>query len=218
MYLNAALIPANRPTPFSIDGGPNYTICSGQSVTLGGSPTGPVGATYIWSPAAGLDNNTSANPIASPTVTTTYSVVAMNGNCSGGPAYVTVTVNPLPTVTSAPTGNVCSGAPQNYLITSSTSGTTYTWSRGTVSGISNAAVFSQTSNPITEVLNNTTTSAVNVTYVIIPSTSSCEGPTFTYVVTVNPAPTVTSAPTTILCSNTAQNYTITSNMTGTTYT
>src|SRR5581483_4181590 len=72
LFLNACLIPAHRPTAFALNPGNNATICTGDSVRLGGSPTGPVGATYSWSPAAGLSSPTAANPMASPTVTTTY--------------------------------------------------------------------------------------------------------------------------------------------------
>src|SRR5205085_7022607 len=75
-----------------------------------------------------------------------------------------------------------------------------------------------TSNPITETLNNTTNAPVNVTYVITPSANGCANPVpFNYVVTVNPTPVITSSGAGVICNNTAQNYTITSNVAGTTY-
>ena len=58
------------------------SICSGESITLdpGGDPT----FTYSWSPAAGIDDPTSASPTFSPTVTTVYSVrvTSSDGTCS----------------------------------------------------------------------------------------------------------------------------------------
>jgi hypothetical protein len=99
-------------------------------------------------------------------------------------------VTPTPTVTSNASGSICSGVAQNYTITSSVSGTTYTWSRAAVSGISNPAATNQTSNPIIEVLTNTTAAPVNVIYVIDPLANSCPGSIFNYTVTVNPVPVV----------------------------
>lgn len=50
---------------------PDTTVCLGSSVLLGA--TG--GVSYLWSPAATLNDPTSATPLASPTDTTTYSVL-----------------------------------------------------------------------------------------------------------------------------------------------
>jgi hypothetical protein len=72
-----------------VDAGPDTVfICQGGSVQL--NATG--GVFYNWGPAAGLDNPDIADPIASPTVTTTYTVVGnqpsgelvVNGNFSAG--------------------------------------------------------------------------------------------------------------------------------------
>ena len=46
-------------------------ICPGESVQL----TAGGGVEYSWSPGAGLNDSTSANPVASPTTTTEYSVL-----------------------------------------------------------------------------------------------------------------------------------------------
>jgi hypothetical protein len=57
-------------TPKSIEAGPNATICFGSSTQLQGS-----GATYYqWTPATGLSDPAIANPIASPALTTTYTL------------------------------------------------------------------------------------------------------------------------------------------------
>lgn len=77
------------------------TICLGDNTQL--VATG--GTTYLWSPATGLNNPNISNPIASPSVTTVYSVKITRGTCS----YVTettVTVVPLPVITNIEETNV----------------------------------------------------------------------------------------------------------------
>ena len=58
-------------------------ICAGDSVTIGGSPTALGGNgiyTYSWTPSAGLNDTTLANPTASPSDTTTYIVTVTDSN------------------------------------------------------------------------------------------------------------------------------------------
>ena len=53
------------------DAGPNDTICRGDTIIIGGSPTGSGGTppySYEWFPAASLDTPTIANPTAAPPV------------------------------------------------------------------------------------------------------------------------------------------------------
>jgi len=218
-----------NPTPL-VTSAASAAICNNtaQSYTLTSNVSG---TTYTWNraAAAGISNtavsgqtsntitenliNTTASPI-----NVSYSVLPSANGCDGPIFTYTVTVNPTPVVTSAPTAVTCDNTSQNYTITSNVSGTTFTWSRATVAGISNGAVTSQTANPITETLTNTTAAPINVSYSILPSANGCSGPAFTYTVTVNPTPAVISAPTAVTCNNTSQNYTITGNVSGTTYT
>lgn len=65
-----------------IDAGSGSTVCNGTAVALGGSPTSVPGSSYLWTPAAGLDDPTSPNPLASPTVTTTYTLTVSNDTCT----------------------------------------------------------------------------------------------------------------------------------------
>lgn len=70
------------------------TICQGQSVNLssGGSNT------YLWLPPDGLSDNTIDNPVASPSVTTLYTVNVSNFEYCGDSKTVLIKVNPTPTV------------------------------------------------------------------------------------------------------------------------
>jgi hypothetical protein len=82
------------PLP-TADAGPDITITSGSSDTLGGSPTGMGGAApyiYFWSPTVDLDSSTVANPIASPAVTTDFIVFVVDTNGCAGTDVVEVTV------------------------------------------------------------------------------------------------------------------------------
>jgi len=197
----------------------NYSI----SASIGGS-------TYSWSRATvtGISNaavsGQTANPITESLINTTtnpivvtYNIVATANGCTGTSSNYAVTVNPTPGISSVNTGTICSNTAQNYSITSTISGTSYTWSRAVVAGISNGAVSGQTTNPITESLQNTGSSSINVTYTIIPTANGCTGANFNYVVTVNPSPTITSTNTGTVCSDVAQNYLITSSTTGTSF-
>jgi hypothetical protein len=68
-------------------------ICQGESVQLNVSG----GDTYVWTPATGLDNANIANPTATPTTTTNYTVTVAN-ICFEDTLSITVAVNPLPIV------------------------------------------------------------------------------------------------------------------------
>jgi gliding motility-associated-like protein len=85
------------------DAGADTEICYGLSTTLNG--TG--GEAYEWTPATGLSDNDIPNPVASPTETTTYFLTTFD--IYGCPAYdeVTITVNPLPTVSAGPDVAIC---------------------------------------------------------------------------------------------------------------
>jgi len=72
---------------FTVSG--DVTITAGTSTTL--QATGS-GLTYLWSPSTGLNTNTGASVIATPTVTTTYGVSGIApGGCSDT-KQITVTV------------------------------------------------------------------------------------------------------------------------------
>lgn len=77
-----------------IEAGNDLTICEGNSVSIGIFPA-QAGATYSWSPTTGLTNPNTAQTIAEPTSTTTYTLTASMGGCTSIDA-VTITVNPAP--------------------------------------------------------------------------------------------------------------------------
>ena len=111
------------------DAGLPKTICAGLSTVIGGTPTGPAGAVYLWDNAGSLNSATDPNPVASPTITTTYSVTVTSGvNCSAID-QVTITVLPSPNADAGANQLICPGT--SILIggspTSSSPGATFLW-------------------------------------------------------------------------------------------
>ena len=117
---------------------PDTAICIGSSVQL--SVTG--GINYSWSPAAGLNDASSSNPVASPFSSTGYSVTATDLNGCSSIDGLTVTVNQLPVVTMIPDTAICTGG--NIQLMAS-GGVFYSWNPS--SSLSNSTVSNPVANP-----------------------------------------------------------------------
>ncbi len=90
----------------SITGGQTTTASvTGCGGTSGG---GTLPITYVWSPGATLSSTSILNPIATPNVTTTYTLTATSGTCTSTDD-VTVFVSPAPTINAGPDVTICSG-------------------------------------------------------------------------------------------------------------
>ena len=77
--------------------GPDRTIAPGGSTTLAGSASGGLSPyTYSWSPATGLSDPNVAQPTASPTVTTTYTLTVCDSLSQVNRDTTVVTVADLP--------------------------------------------------------------------------------------------------------------------------
>src|SRR5439155_8237544 len=103
----------------------------------------------------------------------------------------------------------CNGVSGSYIAVS-TAGTTFSWSRAVVAGISNAAA-SGSGPTITETLVNTSANPVNVVYAITltaPAPGSCTN-TQNVTLTINPTPAVTTANTKNSCSGSSPNINLT---------
>lgn len=102
-------------------------VCTGTSVLLGTTTPQP-GITYSWVPDDGsLDDAAIANPIASPTQTTIYTLTATNPGCTEI-RQVQVVVVPLTLdLNVADTALLCLGSSLNIQANVSPVGTTVTW-------------------------------------------------------------------------------------------
>lgn len=88
-----SVVVTSNPLPI-VDAGPMVSMPVYSSAIIGGSPTGPIGSTFSWSPIIGLDNPTSTNPISGTTVTTIYTVTVVGVNGCSNSDTVTVYVYP----------------------------------------------------------------------------------------------------------------------------
>ncbi|MCK9612526.1 MAG: gliding motility-associated C-terminal domain-containing protein [Bacteroidales bacterium] len=102
------------------DAGEDDGLCNGNSVTLHASP----GIAYTWSPADGLDDIHSQNPVCTTNVTTQYYVTITNADYCTGVDSVTISVlNVIPFVTNDT--SVCEG---NDVTLTASGGILYHWS------------------------------------------------------------------------------------------
>lgn len=90
---NDTIVVSSNALPI-VDAGPMVSMPVLSSATIGGSPTGPAGSTFSWSPSSALNNSTSANPVTGTTITTIYTVSVVDVNGCTNSDTVTVFVYP----------------------------------------------------------------------------------------------------------------------------
>jgi gliding motility-associated-like protein len=201
-------------------------ICSGSELNYG-IIANVTTVTFSWSRAAvaGISNpavndqkssiikETLTNLTSSP-VNVTY-LITINGFAASPFSYV-VTVYPKPSLIGTTTTSIPNKTSSNFQIKFNIPETTFSWSRPAIAGISNASISGQTSSTIHEVLFNTTNAPIDVIY-LLQYSPNCAGPPITLTVTVYPSVIITSANWGIACSDSPQNYIITPNITGATF-
>lgn len=132
---------------FSLNVTPDLTLCSVTGVQLQATPSSGSGIIYTWAPNNGtLSSTTIANPVATPTTTTTYSVSAQNAAGCTATGQVAISVGQLfdLQVTSA-NSTLCQGqgTQLNAAVTGG-SGITYAW---TGSGLNDSAIANPVATP-----------------------------------------------------------------------
>jgi gliding motility-associated-like protein len=104
-----------NPIP-TVVAGPPQTVCAGTAVTL--SATGAT--TYSW------NNGVTQGVPFTPAATATYTVTGTTSGCTNT-SNVTVTVNPIPTVSAGSDVSICTGGSTTL---TATGATTYSWAPG----------------------------------------------------------------------------------------
>ncbi|PKR79781.1 hypothetical protein CW751_13185 [Brumimicrobium salinarum] len=104
---------------------PQYVICPGGSVSLTATGAG----SYVWSPAGSLSCSNCPNPVATPTTTTTYSVVGTSGSCSSVSSFtIEVDSSPVNADFEIDNNTVCVGESINVNAANlSTGAQSYSW-------------------------------------------------------------------------------------------
>ncbi|SHO65400.1 glycine-rich domain-containing protein, partial [Algoriphagus zhangzhouensis] len=130
-----------------------------------------------------------------------YSIPVEGCLSSGVNATGTIVVNPVATISNM-TGGACtdgsfSFVPTNGIDGSIPAGTTYSWSVPTVTGGMTGGVSGSGASDISGTLSNPTNSPQTATYLVTPTSGTCDGPQFTITITVDPITAITTQPDTM---------------------
>ena len=161
----------------------NNSICFGDSISLSASILN--GNTFSWVPNTSLSSTTILNPMATPTITTIYSLVATNVTGCKDTNDIAITVNALPVVSAGNNVSFCNNTNGAQLNGSGIG--TASWSPST--NLSNPNILNPLASP-----NSLTNYTLTVT-----NSNNCSA---TDVVQVNPAiaPIVSVSPNITICS------------------
>ncbi|MEO7080759.1 MAG: T9SS type B sorting domain-containing protein, partial [Flavobacteriales bacterium] len=139
IYVDSVLV---RVAPsFSIQPISDTVRCDVGGTQLQAQATSGTGISWLWTPTTGLSSSTVANPIATPSATTTYTVGATNSWGCTATAQVSVGVSQLSSVTtSANDVTICHGEQvQLSAAVSSTGAYSIAWSPSNVIATPSAA-------------------------------------------------------------------------------
>ncbi|TAH27128.1 MAG: hypothetical protein EAZ07_02530 [Cytophagales bacterium] len=200
----------------------NNNICSGGNAIFTVTASGTA-LTYQWR-ENGVDiidggiysGATSASlTLTGATVARNYTVV-VTGSCGTATSNVaSLTFKPSPLITNTLTAQLCSGGTTNISLTSNLAGSTFAWTSAPVVGITGNSNGNGT--PISQLLNNSTNTPIDVTYVVTPSNDGCLGTPSNVVVTVNPIPTISNSLLHSICSGQTTSINLTSPVAGATF-
>ena len=219
-----------NPLP-TINAIPPQTICSGQSTTLVTPSSTVTGTTYSWSSSVtgtitgNTSNGTTSIPVQTLTNngttsgTVTYTITPTANTCVGPTQSLVVTVNPIPHATATPSvDTICSGDAVNIQLSSTVSGTSFSWTVNAPASITGAS--NGNGSPIQQTLISTSAAIQTVIYTITPSANNCNGSPITVTVYVNPSADIQFTPTNqnICSGQTTQLVTLSSTTGGATFT
>jgi hypothetical protein len=169
-------------------------------------PNTPPAIIYTWTPNATLTPASGIGQpvIAKPATTTTYTLNTTVGGCPSGSQNITITVNQKPIVTATPSAaTICSGETSSISLTSTETGTTFTW---TVAQTNVSGASAGTGNSIAQALTATGTTTGTVVYTISSTSKGCIGIPKIITVTVNPRPSAAIQTSRIICNNTTTSF------------
>jgi len=172
------------------------SICSGTTTAISLSSS-VIGTNFNWTETSNNTVGSSSDTgtqiaqtltsLTSALGTVTYTIIPNSNGCIGASGSVTVTVKPIPNVTSASVlgETICSGDTVTINLNPSLLGTTLSW---TVlqNGVSGGANGSGTS--IIDTLETTGNSLGNAFYTVTPTLNLCIGQPINIPITVNPLP------------------------------
>jgi gliding motility-associated-like protein len=218
-----------NPTP-DMTSTPSLSLCSSNPVNLA-LTADVVGTTFSWFSTDNTDvTGESTSPQPNDSIldvlfnnsilvqAVQYTVTPTANNCEGPAQTINVTINPVPSMTSAIGDTICSGEFVGFNLNATIVGTTFTWVASDNLSVSGENLITQNTAIINDALINTTLVDQFVTYTVTPSFNGCDGLPQIVTILVRPRPTMTNSNTLAICSNENVNTTLTSNITGTTFT
>jgi RHS repeat-associated protein len=218
----STIAPVATVKPLPVASASSQSICSNTATSIVLSST-VAGTTYAWtvvqsntSGATNSSGGTIAQTLAATTTsngTATYTVTPTASGCNGATIAPVATVKPLP-VASASSQTICSGTVTSIVLSSNLAGTTYAW---TAAQTNTTGATNSSGGTIAQTLIATTINNGTVTYTVTPTANACNGATIAPVATVKPNP-VATAPNQSMFVGGSSNVTITSNLSGTTFT
>ncbi|MES2139731.1 MAG: gliding motility-associated C-terminal domain-containing protein [Bacteroidota bacterium] len=173
----------------SANAGNDTTICKGESIQMNASG----GTSYNWLPVTGLSSSAISNPVASPIVTTTYTVTISSGQCSDAET-ITVFVDQPSMIQISNDTTLCFGNSVNLI---ASGGISYSWTP--TEGLNNSLIANPVATP--NYTNAYTVSAIDV--------NGCTS-TETVIIDINPLPNVNAGNDVVIC----QGASVTLNVTG----
>ncbi|QBN17794.1 PKD-like domain-containing protein [Flavobacterium nackdongense] len=225
-----------NPSPAVLFTPSNQIICSGSASALVNLSSAAAGTTFAWTAVEPvgitgvITSGTNTIPVQTLTNSThlpivvTYLATAESTSgvsCQGISYPYTITVNPVPSITSALAQTICSATAFSIIPVDGGSnsipvGTTYSWAAPVVTGGIIGGIASNNQATISGTLTNPTDTVQTATYTVIPKAGSCTGSPFTVAITVNPLPKVqfSGANQTICSSSTSSAITLSSPTTG----
>ncbi len=139
-YLDSVEVAVRPDANFSVNA-PGQ-ICKDGSLQL--SAAG--GDIYSWLPASGLSNATIANPVASPSTTTDYTVTITESTCNQTQSLTTrLTIMPSPVINAVKSNDIDCSNDRSQLNVSGAS--QYSWSPATT--LSNSSISNPVATPLT---------------------------------------------------------------------
>lgn len=213
----------------------NQTLCSGTATTAINFGSNLTGTQYAWTNSnttIGLGASGSGNNIGSFNVTNTGtapsqglisvspSLVTNNQTCIGSPVTATITVNPIPVMTTVNNPSFCYGAAATIPLSSTiSSGVTYNWTNSNteigLSGAGSGNISFNTNNPYTTAISG----LVTISPIYANNSVQCPGTPSSFTIQVAPNPQVTPLNNIDFCSGIQSTaIPISGTVTGATYT
>ena len=240
---------AGSAVTYTININPNPTvtsvvdqvICSGTSTTVSNYQNNVAGGGFTWSLlnanipntvsgflapsgsgqlAAAVVSNSGSQPY-----TLNYLITPNASGCTGQPDTLSITVMPAPALqfTGGPSQGICSGQSTSAInMTSTTPNVTWSWTvtaSNNVSGVNPNSGSSSSIPSFTLTQGTNTPQTVTISAQANTTNGGCQGAASTYIITVNPIPTVTPtvSPASTICSGSVVTLSLSSNVAGTSY-